>query len=89
MVPMRRPRVLEKAPQSGDFLVQPAFPGFAISKKTDQPGALWQRVADEENRIQALEIAGRLAAEAGTKAWTYELDNQYSEIYWRPERKEQ
>ena len=78
---MRRSRVLEKAPQSGDFLVQPAFPGFTISKKTDQPGAAWERVADEENRIRALEIAGRLASEAGTKAWTYELDNQYKVVH--------
>lgn len=66
-MPMRRPRVLEKAPQSGDFLVQPAFPGFAISKKTDQPGALWQRVADEENRIRALEIRRPSGGRGGHK----------------------
>ena len=80
---MRRPWVPpEKVPQAGDFVVQPAFPGFTITKVVEPSGAKSERVTIEESdRLRALEVASRLASEAGTKAWTYELDNQYSEIY--------
>ncbi len=49
---------------------------------------MWEPITDERDRVRALEIAGRLASEAGTKAWTCELDNQYSEIYWQAGGKE-
>jgi hypothetical protein len=66
-------------PTQGDFVVSyEQGQGFVIERRTSSNTS--ERVAFERNRLDALKCALSLAREAGTKAWTYELDNQFVEI---------
>jgi len=65
-------------PGQGDFVVEAAFPGFRIRERTGEKD--WREIAKEPDRLKALSLASDLAAQAGTRAWTYELDNQFLEI---------
>lgn len=66
-------------PKVGDFLVSYLErDGFAIERRASENR--WGRIAFEKDRLAALQRARTLAREAGTKAWTYELDNQFIEI---------
>lgn len=66
-------------PEPGDYVVNYNPPdGFVIEMAT--PEHKWEQVAFDKSRLNALKVARHLAYSAGTKAWTYELDNQFLEI---------
>jgi len=71
--------VMSEIPRQGDFVVSyQQGEGFVIERRGPQNE--WKRVAFEQGRLDALKSALTLARENGTKAWTYELDNQHLEI---------
>jgi hypothetical protein len=66
-------------PKPGDFVVN--YRGredFVIERRTIDNK--WEQVAVEKDRLAALQRARILARDAGTRAWTYELDNQFIEM---------
>ena len=66
-------------PKPGDFVVQPAFSfdGWKIVRWTDRPGAFWEVIRREHDRVSAMGEAQRLASEAGMTAWAYEPDDMH------------
>jgi hypothetical protein len=70
-------------PSVGDFVVKPDSPGeYVIERrlKSDRDGWKWERISAQTERSSTLSDAMALAKAAGTKAWTYELDNSYAEL---------
>jgi hypothetical protein len=75
------PHYATESPKVGDYVLEPSFPqgsitadGWRILRRTE---ASSDEVVREKDRLTAIATARRLAADAGTTAWTYELDNSH------------
>ena len=70
--------MMKPRPIVGDYVISWGPRGFVIERVT--PGGDPDHISTEESRTVALKMAKSLAEAANTNAWTYELDNTYSQL---------
>ena len=75
---LNKTNVNNSRPSIGDFVVTGGTEGYTIERR--EPGDNWYQVSINKHRLAALQDARTFAKSAGTRAWTYELDNQYLEL---------